>query len=69
MRSKYHAKKILIIEYFLSHNLNTAKEISLELGVTESQVNRTIKEWIDNDKCVIMESKINTRKKRTREID
>ena len=60
VRSKYHAKKILIIEYFLSHNLNTAKEISLELGVTESQVNRTIKEWIDNDKCVIMESKINT---------
>lgn len=59
VRSKYHAKKILIIEYFLNNNLNTCKEIALALGVTGQQVNRTIKEWIDNDKCVIMESKIN----------
>lgn len=59
VRSKYHAKKILIIEYFLNNNLNTCKEIALELGLTESQVSRTIKEWLDNDKCIIMESKIN----------
>ena len=58
IKNKYHKRKINIIDYYLSHSQNTAKEIAEQMGLSELIVNTTLNEWI-NEKTIIVESKIN----------
>lgn len=60
VRAKVNPKvKLFIIEYFLSHQINTYKEIAESLGCTEYTVNKTITEWLENDKSIFVDSKLN----------
>ena len=55
---KYSRKKITIIEYFLTHRNNLAKEIAQEMGISEWFVSNTITEWAENDRIITVASKI-----------
>lgn len=58
-RNKLNKEKILIIEYLLGNNLTSSVQIGRELGISKTKVQFTINEWLNNDNCVLIESKIN----------
>ena len=55
---KYSRKKITIIEYFLTHRNNSTKETAQEMGISEWFVSNTITEWAENDRIIIVASKL-----------
>jgi hypothetical protein len=55
---KFSPKKIMIIDFFLTHKNNSSVEISEKMGVPVWHVNKVINEWLDNDKTITVASKI-----------
>lgn len=53
------SNKINIIDFFLTHANNTANQIAQEMSLKESYVNKVLNEWVDNDKHIFVDSKIN----------
>lgn len=57
--SKYNKQKIHIIDFFLTHRTNTSIDIAHSLDLSLSRVNTTLNEYLNNNNCIIVESKIN----------
>lgn len=51
--------KINIIDFFLTHSDNSYRIIAAKMDLKESYVNKVLTEWIDNDKHIFVDSKIN----------
>ena len=51
--------KISIINFFINNFENSAKIIAEKMSLNEQYVNRVINEWLDNDKYILVDSKIN----------
>jgi len=51
--------KISVIQMYLITKDNSYRNISERLGMCKQKVGKIIKEWIDNDKCILVDSKIN----------
>jgi hypothetical protein len=60
--SKYNKQKIHIIDFFLTHKTNTSIDIAHSLDLSLSRVNTTLNEYLNNNNCIIVESKINKKK-------
>lgn len=56
---KNNRYKISIIDFYLIHSHNTQPEIAQRLGIPVHVVNATINEWINNERCITVNSKIN----------
>lgn len=55
---KFSPKKIKIIDFYLTHKNNNCQEIAKMMGVSYWFVSNTVNEWFDNDKTIIVASKI-----------
>lgn len=51
-------KKILIVEYFLMFRFSTPEAIAKALGVPQNVIKKIITEYLQNDECLIIESKL-----------
>ena len=52
-------KKILLIEYWIQmRGSKTDLEISIETGFSEALLRKTITEYLNNDKCITIKSKL-----------
>lgn len=59
-KNKVRSKiKINIIDFFLHNINNTAVEISEKMSLKVSYVNQVLDEWMNNDKFILVDSKIN----------
>lgn len=56
---KYSRSKVFIIEYFISHHINTHTEIASVLGIQEHIVCNTINEYLENNNQIVVESSMN----------
>lgn len=54
-----HKNKINIIDFFLRNVNNTAVEIAEKMSLKVSYVNLVLDEWLNNDKFILVDSKIN----------
>jgi len=60
LRVVRHKKdKVNIIDFFLHNFENTARQIAEKMSLKESYVNKIINEYINNDRCILVDSKIN----------
>jgi len=55
---KYSKRKIKIIDCFLQNKENSVSQISKKLKLDIPFVNSTINEWVQNDKTIIVASKL-----------
>lgn len=56
---RHNKNKISIINFFLNNVENNASLIAEKMSLKESYVHKIINEWVDNDKCILVDSKIN----------
>lgn len=57
--AKNNKNKISIINFFINNFENSAKIIAKKMSLNEQYVNKVINEWLNNDKCILVDSKIN----------
>jgi hypothetical protein len=55
---KYSKMKIKIIDCFLQNKENSSSQIAKDLNLDIHFVNSTINEWLENDKTIIVASKL-----------
>jgi transposase len=55
---KFSSKKIRIIEFYLTYKNNNCQEIAKMMGVSYWFVSNTVNEWLENNKTIIVASKL-----------